>query len=153
MIILLVFAVVGVGGLQVVSFMLQQHADTIHEHLLSLQQQQAQNSSTDISATTSTLNDTIKTLRSTLGTPQSWSANAAVVLRALPTGTTLSQLTIGPGRAFHVVGIADTRQTFLSLDSALQNPDVFSNVRTSSTASKRQSVPFDYQGTIISTAS
>lgn len=147
-IILLVFCLVGISGLLTTKIYLQRHADAVHAELLELQRRQAEDASTDITATTNTLNTTIKQLRTAVPALQYWDRDLLTVLHALPAGVRLTEVQVSAGHVFRVTGTADTRQTFLALDTALKNPATFSKVTTTSSASKRQDVPFDYTGTI-----
>lgn len=131
--------------------MMERHATAIKADLTSLQQQQATASGKDITSTTGQLNTTIKTLTSALGAPQAWSAQTTKVLNGLPLAITISSLTIQHNGQFHLIGVADSRQSFVQLDTALKANPQLSNIATTSTASKRTAVPFDFTGTIVTT--
>lgn len=129
-------------------FMLSRHAQSLQQQLEATRLAQSKNSATDITATTTQLNTTIKTFAAAIDVPQQWSRNAVTVLQLLPKGTSLSEFSLDAANVFHLVGTADTRQTFLNLDAALKKSPVVTNISTTSTASKRTDVPFDYTGTL-----
>ncbi len=149
-IVLLLMTCIGTGVVIGTWSILKRHAQHVHATLETLRQQQAQSTGTDIAKTTSELNSTIKTLDATLGTPRSWAADTALLLATLPTGVTLSSTTMQANGSFHLIGIAQSRQVFETLDQALKSSPHLSKVNTTSTASKRTAVPFDYTGQIIS---
>ncbi len=141
----------GTVGLLSADRMLASHADRIHTDLIALQQRQIQNAGSDITSTTSNLNSTIKTLTATLGQPDHWAQQTTLVLAALPSGVTVNSLDLTPTGKFHLIGEADTRQTFLTLQQSLTTNHDLGQVKTSSTASKRSAVPFDFTGQVIKT--
>ncbi|MEK7537874.1 MAG: hypothetical protein AAB619_02800 [Patescibacteria group bacterium] len=149
LVMLAVLTVVGTGGVITAWQLLAGHARQVQGELTALQQRQSTRGETDITATTGTLNTTIKILSTTLGRPQSWSRNAAMVLAALPSGTTVSDLMIQAGGRFRLVGVADSRQTFVALEQTLKTHPQLQQVTTSSTASKRTAVPFDFTGLVV----
>lgn len=135
----------GIGGL----WMLNRHAQDISTDLRALEQKQKQNLATDLTATTTALNSTIKTVGDLLGQPQSWSRDTAVVLATVPSGVTVTSVTMQLNHRFRLIGTADTRATFLELDQAMKTSTLLTQVTTTSTASKRLAVPFDYSGTVL----
>lgn len=150
LIVLAVFGLFGTGGLFSAQMMMHRHAAATHQELLTIQQRQAKNAGSDLTTTTGALNTTIKTIATVLGSPRSWNRDTAIVLSSLPTGTTLSELTlIGAGK-FRLVGITDSRQTFVTLEQQLKDNPQLEQVTTASTASKRTAVPFDFSGIVKS---
>lgn len=139
-------ATAGAVGLWV---MLGQHAQTVKKDLAAYEQQRTASSGKDITSTTSQLNTTIKVLTSALGEPQAWSSQATTVLNGLPTAIVITSLNIQRNGQFHLIGVADSRQSFVQLETTLKANTSLSNVATTSTASKRTAVPFDFTGTIV----
>ncbi len=148
-VLLAIFAILSTATFSTTWYVLARHAKEVNHTLTTIQQQQAKNSSTDITATTTQLNRTIVALNTTLATPRPWSINTTTIISLLPSGVTLSLLSIQNNGAFHLVGIADSRQTFLTLDQALKGSTKLAQITTTSTASKRTAVPFDYSGQIL----
>jgi Tfp pilus assembly protein PilN len=150
---LFIFAFLADGVLTATWLMLDRHATTITTELRQLQDEQRQNTATDITATTNELNATIKTVSTLLPTSPAWGSNIATVLKLLPTGISLTEVSVDATGAVHLVGTCDTRQTFINLDAALRNAKTLTNITTKSKASKRTDVPFDYTATLNITKS
>lgn len=148
MVILTVFSLLGTAAGVVIWQLMERHAKTVHTELTQLQQKQSAANGTDITTTTSALNTTIKTVSTALGTPQSWATLSQTVFATLPSGVTLTKFSLAPNGAFTISGTADSRQTFVNLDQSLKKDSRLRNVATTSTASKRTDVPFDFTGIV-----
>lgn len=146
---LMVLLLVGAGVTVAGWVMLQRHAREVKDQLTALERLAKQNSDTDITGTTNSLNTTMALVAGVLGEPSSWSYETSVVISALPTGVTVTNLTLQPRHRFRLTGIADTRSSFLELDNALKTDKHLTQVTTPSTPSKRLAVPFDYSGTVL----
>lgn len=129
--------------------MLDQHAAATHRDLVAQRQRLSLDAKNDITATTVTLNATIKSLSAALGQAKSWSSLSATVLTGVPTGLTITDLTLQASNQFRFKGTAATRETFVLLDQALKTNPGLTKVTTTLAASKRTAVPFDYTGQII----
>lgn len=145
----LVTILIGTAGAVGAWVMMDRHATTVATELRQLQQTQSTANGKDITATTGQLNTTIKLLTATLGTPRSWSSNTATIITGLPKAISISSLTIEASGQFHLIGTADTRQSFVQLEEALKSNTQLSKIATTSTASKRTDVPFDFSGTVV----
>ncbi len=150
--ILAVIILIGTGGMIGGWVMLSRHASTVKAELQQLQQRQGKSDGQDITTITSRLNSTIKTLDSTLGWPRSWGSDLATILTGLPSTISISNLTVQSNGQFHLMGVADSRQSFVQLQTALKANAGLSGVTTSSTASKRTAVPFDFSGKLADLA-
>lgn len=146
---LLVAVLIGTIGIVGLWFMLNRHADQTQTELQKLQQQQASSDGKDITSTTNRLNATINTLTTTLGTPRAWSTDTITVMTGLPSTISISSLTIFPDGKFQLIGTAESRQTFVQLETTLKSNPKLTAVATVSTASRRTSVPFDFTGSIL----
>lgn len=146
--VLLILVIIGTAGSATIWQLLVRHELTIREDFNRLQQQGI-GAGTDITTTTSKLNATIQTVSATLGTPQSWTELTEAVLDSLPGGVTVSNFILNPGGTFQISGLADSRQIFINLEQSLKNNPRLKNVTTTSSASKRTAVPFDFSGTVI----
>lgn len=149
MVVLTILSLAGTAVGVVTWRMMQAHATSVTDTLAQLQRKQTSDNGTDITTTTGTLNTTIKSMTTALGTPQSWSALTQTVFTILPAGVTLTKFTLAPNGAFTLSGTADSRQTFVSLDQTLKQDPRLKNVSTTSTASKRTDVPFDFTGIVV----
>jgi hypothetical protein len=129
-------------------FLLQRHAQDVAAELTATQQRQQLSNDKDITGTTTTLNSTIKQLSAAVGTPRSWGRDISTILQGFPTDIVLSDITVQSNGQFRLVGIANSRQAFLQLDDVLKKNPRLTSVATTSTASKRTAVPFDYTGTV-----
>lgn len=146
---MMLFALLGLGFGITSYVLLRQHAGDVAAQLEKLDQQRKQDAATDLPATTTSLNTTIKTISELLGQPQSWSRDNAVILGIVPSGVTVTNLTLQLNHRFRLTGTADTRSTFLELDQAMKGSKLLTQVVTPSTASKRLAVPFDYSGFVL----
>jgi Tfp pilus assembly protein PilN len=146
--VLLILVIIGTAGSVAVWRLLVRHEQVIRDDFNRLQQQGI-GAGTDITTTTSKLNTTIQTISATLGTPQSWTELTRTVLDGLPSGATVSTFVLNPGGVFQINGLADSRQTFINLEQALKNNPRLKNITTTSSASKRTAVPFDFSGTVL----
>ena len=150
--VLAVMVVIGTGSLAAFYFMLNAHSAEVKEQLAHVRLSQTTTKGKDISATTSQLNTTIISLAIALGTPRSWASDTAVIEAGLPSAVTITSLTINVNGSFRLVGTADSRQSFVQLQEALTKNAKLKDVTTKSTASKRVDVPFDFTGTLLTTA-
>jgi len=144
-----VTVLIGTAGAIATWMMMERHSTAVAATLQKIQQTQATTNGQDITATTGQLNTTIKTLTTTLGTPRSWSSDTANILIGLPSTISIQSLTVQANGQFNLVGLADTRQSFVQLEGALKANPKLSKIATTSTASKRTSVPFDFSGTLV----
>lgn len=137
-----------VGSIAAWQFLVR-HDAAIQSDFDRLQQQQGVGTGTDITATTGKLNTTIQTISTTLGTPQSWPELTRTVLDILPDGVTITTFTLNPSGTFQITGSAESRQSFINLEQLLKNSPRLKNVTTTSSASKRTAVPFDFSGIVL----
>lgn len=144
----LVLSLLGTGIAVTAWQMMRQRATTVHQELVQLEQDQAKVASKDISDKTNELNTTITMVAKTLGQPQRWSADAVTVLSAVPAGNTVHEVSLQTDGRFRLIGVADTRSSFLALDQSIKTNARFSQVKTTSAPSKRTAVPFDYTGVL-----
>ena len=146
--ILAVLIIIGTAGSATAWQLLKRHGRNVHDELLQAQKQQGVGTGTDITTITSQLNATIQTMGTALGAPQAWSELAGLVIHNLPAGATIAEFSLTPNGAWRITGITDSRQTFVSLEQSLKNNPRLSKVTTTSTASKRTAVPFDFSGIV-----
>lgn len=133
-----------VGAMQVVTWQLQRHQNDIHAQFEAQQKSLAEKETGDIRQTTLHLNDTIKQLATLTARPRAWSTDSAAILSGLPADITVSNLTIQASGQVQLEGLAKTRASFLALTKALEQNKALSSVKTSSTASKRDNIPFAF---------
>lgn len=143
---------VGTAGVVGLWVMLDRHASTVRTELQEVHDRQATSSGQDIETITQQLNTTIKLLTTTLGTPRSWTSDTADILSGLPTTISISSVEIKNNGQFHLVGVADSRQSFVQLEGVLKTNTKLSNIFTTTTASKRVAVPFDFTGQLVSSS-
>lgn len=144
-----VSALISSGILAAAWIMLSRHAQSLQSQLSATQADQRKNSATDITTTTTKLITTMKTIGATLGTPNIWSANELIVLQLVPKGALITEFTLEATGSFHITGIADTRQTFITFDTAIKGSPLLTGVTTTLSASRRTDVPFNYSGTLV----
>ncbi len=127
--------------------MLVQHERTVQASLAS-SQTSGRREIGDITAQTSQLNQTISDL--TIGLPQarSWSADLTKIITLLPDDISITNIKMTNDGHLTLEGLAKTRLAFLSLQTILTSTPILKNVNTSSTASRRDNVPFSYTATL-----
>lgn len=150
---LAVLIIIGTAGSTTAWQLLERHGRNVRNELLQTQKQQGVGTGTDITTITGQLNTTIQTLAAALGTPQAWPELARSVIDILPAGATVTEFSLAPNGAWRIIGLTDSRQTFVSLEQTLKNNPLLSKVTTASTASKRTAVPFDFSGIVAAPAS
>lgn len=126
-------------GQAVLSLRLQ----TLDSQLQSLQTA-GQQKLTDVIDQTTKLNADISLVDAKLGTVRSWSKDMAAILQLLPPDIAVTSLVVDTQGQVRLEGVAATRLSFLSLQTALTSSSILKNVSTTSTASKRDNVPFIY---------
>lgn len=90
------------------------------------------------------LNTTIDSVARQTTTPRSWAKDVATVLNILPDNVTVTTFSLSAAGEIQLEGVAATRLAFLALQSTLTSSSVFKSVSTTSSASKRENVPFVY---------
>ncbi len=98
----------------------------------------------EITGQIQSLNFTISSLSAPLAMTRSWSHDLVRVINEIPDAITLTKLHVTSTGEVQLEGVAQNRLAFLSLQTALTNSQVLSHVTTTSTASKRENVPFIY---------
>ncbi len=69
----------------------------------------------------------------------------------IPKDVTLTSATFSTDGNFTLVGVAATRASFLALRTALEQSPAISSPTTTSTASQRENLPFEYTGKLVLT--
>lgn len=102
----------------------------------------------DITAQTSQLNTTTASLATGLTKPRSWANDLGKIIAILPADVTLTSINLTSDGHIKIDGTAKTRLAFLSLQTTLTSSPLLKNVTTTSTASKRDNVPFSYSAVL-----
>lgn len=136
-------AVLLAGGSFFLGSLLTVRQESLDAQLQSLQTT-GQRKLSDIVNQTTKLNTSINLLSTKIGTVRSWSSDLASVINLLPADITVTALNLTSTGQLRLEGVAKTRLSFLSLQTALTNTPLLKNVTTKSTASKRENVPFVY---------
>lgn len=145
-----IVTVMATAGLAVGQYRLQQSADRLQGEIDALQRQKADAPSEDITTVTTTLNTTIVGLTQAMANPRSWASDLSRIASLIPAGITIQSMAVTGSGSVQLEGTAATRQSFISLDDALQTSPFLQQVTTTSTPSKRDNLPFVYTALIQS---
>jgi Tfp pilus assembly protein PilN len=141
-------AVICLLGVQAEIITFEQRSQRLSAELTQLQTSARNNSAKDVTQKTTAVNATVNILATALGTPRAWAKDGSSVLSILPANVTVQKLTLQDNGQIQLTGLAKTRAVFLALQEALTSSPILQNVTTSSTASKKDDVPFDYQAAL-----
>lgn len=140
-------SVIAVGTLGGLNVMLERRAQSLQSTLASMEAADARSQAGNLTKTTNQLNSTIKVFSDIMVNYQPWSSNLGRLITALPTGISVTALKVDATGHFTLEGMASTRTSFLNLQQALTAADWLQNIATTSTASRRDNLPFIYTGT------
>lgn len=140
-----------IGLAEITNLHLQQEQAQVATDLATARIRSAKSEAGDISQTTLRLNQTIRAVADVLPVAPQWAVMTRRLLSVLPDSIFVSNLEIDAPGNFVIEGLADTRMSFTSLNQALKSAPELSNVTTTSTAAKRESIPFRYTGLITPT--
>lgn len=111
----------------------------------------AKRESGQVTRTTQQLNTTIIGLKSLFAPLSTHLGSVSFFLAALPDDIQLTNCIIKSDGSFTLTGIAATRASFLALRTALDDTKLVNHLATSSTASLREKLPFEYTGSLVFT--
>jgi len=140
-----------IAGTWLLTRQLNLRVEKLAREELTLQQQATGSSTIDLTRDTTKVNTQIELLKTVLGTDRDWSSLVRGILDELPPEVQLTSLKIAMGGGVTLTGTADTRASFLALQSALSKSSLLSNARTSDTPSKREALPFTYTASLKNT--
>jgi Tfp pilus assembly protein PilN len=129
---------------QGVLFLMQRHSDALTIDARHAREQAAATPSADVTKLTQQVNNQIAILKKTLGTGRPVRTPAVTILNAMPKGVAITKLSFESTGIVRIEGVADTRSTFLQLQDVMKTLTVLKNATTTSTASKREQLPFIY---------
>ena len=134
---------------QTVLFVMQRHYQSLKRDEVRARELAAATPSADVTKLTQRVNNQISVLRKTLGSTRNYHTPIVGLLNSLPAGITITKVTFEPAGTVRIEGIADTRSSFLLLQDVMKSSTVVKNATTSSTASKREQLPFVYTGKLV----
>jgi len=127
-------------------FLMQQHYQSLRKDEMRAREEAAATPSADVTKLTQRVNNQISVLRKSLGTTRNFHNPVVTLLNSFPAGITITKITIEPAGTVRIEGVADTRSSFLLLQDVMKSSSVVKNATTTSTASKREQLPFIYTG-------
>lgn len=150
-----VFVVLGclisIVGVIVMEMALTQQVATSEKSLQTWKDLSAKRESGQVQAVTTHLNQSIAGLQ-TLFSPLSLQRSAlGSFFSIIPKDVTLTSATFAPDGSFTLAGVAATRASFLALRTALEQSPAITAPTTTSTASQRENLPFEYTGKLVLT--
>lgn len=150
-----VFVVLGcvmsIVGVVIMEMALTQQLATSEKSLQTWKDLSAKRESGQVQAVTTHLNQSIAGLQA-LFSPLSLHRTAlGSLLSTIPKEVTLTSATFAPDGSFTLAGVAATRASFLALRTALEQSPAISAPTTTSTASQRENLPFEYTGKLVLT--
>lgn len=148
-VLLAVVSLLSVGAAFAEHMWLQHRADLLSGTISQLQAQSTASQKENITTVTTTLNGTIKSLGQLVEPTRAWSHDLSAVMAIIPSDNNLQSLTLSAGGNLTLIGVARTRASFIALDEALKASPLLKNVKTTSTPSKRDNLPFTYSAVLI----
>jgi len=131
---------------QATSFRLARHQTTIQAEEIRVKAEASASPSGDVTKMTAEVNEAVTRLlaaRSTFVFP----SRVATLLNTIPTDIRIQKIDIKDSGQVTIEGVAATRASFLAIDQALKQASFLTRVATTSTASKREDLPFTYTAT------
>ena len=143
--------VVSIMGVVVMEMTLAQQLATSEKSLQTWKDLSAKRESGQVQAVTTHLNQSIAGLQA-LFSPLSLQRTAlGSFFSIIPKEVTITSATFAPDGSFTLAGVAATRASFLALRTALEQSPTISASTTTSTASQRENLPFEYTGKLVVT--
>jgi Tfp pilus assembly protein PilN len=143
-----IFSLMMVGGLVWTNADMQNRAQQLDEQLHHQQSVLQKSGTTDITAATVRLNIEIGLLSQALVSNRKWSDTAQDLISLATDKVRITKVVINARRQVTIEGVAETRVSFISFGTALQQAKSLSNVTTTSTASLRENLPFIYHAVL-----
>lgn len=135
------------AGLFAMAHMLQVRQQRVESDFTKLSQQVDNSDLGTIRRNITTLDDTLRSVSQIIPTDRNWAGEMSKLVQSLPAGVLVTQLDWTPAGSITLHGIAKLRSDFVDLDAALKANPNLTNVQTSSQASRRDTLPFEYTAT------
>ncbi|MBI3573323.1 MAG: hypothetical protein HY092_03945 [Candidatus Kerfeldbacteria bacterium] len=142
--------VISLGGLGTQLVMTRSQAALLQKQLSSIQQRAQKTESGKLTTVTNELNRTITALSQMIPASVHWGSQFSSAINVIPAGVTITSFSVDQDGHVVLSGITATRSTFIALQTALIGSPLFQHMTTKDTPSRRDSLPFTYQGTILS---
>ena len=137
-------ALLAVISLQAVSFWLNDRNDTLLTEVQTFDQQFDRSEAGAIRRQIKSLNAAADIFDQAMPMGRSWSADLGLLINSLPSNAALTELTLTANGEVRLAGISKIRADFLAFDEAIKKNGVLTNVQTTSTANRRENLPYQY---------